>query len=84
MAIERTHKLTAMLSEDEQRMLTENAERRGLTVSDWIRQAIRREHAPVQTRGSFLETRVTPRDLDRVVVRRERRPAKKQARKGGK
>ncbi|HEY1695456.1 MAG TPA: hypothetical protein VGG39_24975 [Polyangiaceae bacterium] len=41
MAIERRYKLTAMLSDEEARMLSEVAERGGVTASAWIRQAIR-------------------------------------------
>jgi uncharacterized protein (DUF1778 family) len=44
MAIERTHKLTAMLSEDEDRMLKALAEHRGLSVSDLIRQYVRQAY----------------------------------------
>ena len=50
MTVERKYKLTAMLSDDERRMLASVAERRGLTASDWVRQIIRRAHVETHER----------------------------------
>jgi predicted DNA binding CopG/RHH family protein len=43
--LQRDKKLTVMMSDRELVMIRELAEHEGLSVSDWLRQALRRAHA---------------------------------------
>lgn len=50
LVVQRPNQLKVLISDDEQGQLRELADHAGLTVADWIRQTIRREHAALPTK----------------------------------
>ena len=61
MALERSIQLKVLLSPAEKRMLAQLAKGGGLTVSDVVRQLVRRAHAETQTRTTRAAKLSPPR-----------------------